>query len=258
MPQTVWTDPVLTPAVTPNKSAHITELRAAVNVLESDSDDHLADYILHPPYGGITSNTGNAYTIAFPAISSLLDGMGICVEISATNTGAATFKWGGTGVKSITNANGEALEADELLENIIVMLRYNSSLDSYQMVGGGGGSQIQVLYGTYQHLVTAEEAGTTVITISGTYSVGTNTLTFYLNGIKQDVGNAYTELSSSSIQTTSGLLKNDFIDIVWVEAAEYVIASHNTTHFPGGGDDISGTYLTKEDYAVDQLFRMRW
>ncbi len=76
---------------------------------------------------------------------------------------------------------------------------------------------------------------------------------FYLNGIKQDVGNAYNEINPTTILCTSGLVLNDFIDITWVESENYVVATHNTSHNPGGGDDISLTYLTRDDYAISLL-----
>lgn len=58
------------------------------------------------PYAGVTTNIGNAYSIAGPVISELKEGMAVRVKINNDSTGAATLNWNGKGAKDIKKANG--------------------------------------------------------------------------------------------------------------------------------------------------------
>ncbi len=200
------------------------------------------DFTSQTPYSEATG-IANSYNISLdPAPTALVDGLAIAVKIPVDSTGASTINVNSLGEKAIKNVDGT--DAINLKAEGIYTLRYNGEYFIVQ-----GASSI-VQHKEYQHIVTTEEVGMTVIDISskGSYTVGSGTLLFFLNGIKQELTGAYTETSSTTITTTSGLLEGDFIDIHWIDTEEYSIASHATTHSPGGGDDISSFYTTKESF----------
>lgn len=238
------------PVATIGIGNNFTDNRVKVVTFKSNTD-----YVRSPGYAQ-TTNSGNAYSVSTtPPLGALIDGVSIYLDINYTNTGNATLNWNSTGAIPIVDSRGTALNAGKLRANTIIGVRYDASQNRYQLQGEGSSS---ILHKNYQKLVGAGDVGTTLITIPGTYAPNTNTLSFYLNGIKQDVGNAYNEINPTTILCTSGLVLNDFIDITWVESENYVVATHNTSHNPGGGDDISLTYLTRDDYAISLLYNVRW
>ncbi len=97
---------------------------------------HLADYTLQVPYGGTTTNVGNAYSIATPVITALVAGMAICIKANADSTGTSTLNWDGKGAKAIKKANGT--DVTNLKANGIYTLRYNGSNFILQGEGASG------------------------------------------------------------------------------------------------------------------------
>lgn len=80
------------------------------NIVDSSQfDSHKNDFTLQIPYGGTTTNVGNAYEIATPVIPALTEGMAVCVKINTDSTGAATLNWAGTGDKNIVTPDGGAV-----------------------------------------------------------------------------------------------------------------------------------------------------
>lgn len=67
---------------------------------------HLTDYKMQIPWSGTSTNIGNAYYLATPVISSLVEGMAVSFKCNADATGAVTLNWAGTGDKSVLKANG--------------------------------------------------------------------------------------------------------------------------------------------------------
>jgi hypothetical protein len=75
--------------------------------------------------------------------------------------------------------------------------------------GSGGGQGIPTLYELF-----AATAGQTVINLSGSYATGTHCLRVFRNGNLQNVGDDYTESSSSSITFTYPLTLGDEILVI--------------------------------------------
>lgn len=88
------------------------------------------------PYGGTTTNVGNAYSLAAPTISALVAGLAVSFMINVNSTGAATLNWSGTGAIAIKKANGN--DATNLKANVIYTVRYNGTNFCLQGEGGYG------------------------------------------------------------------------------------------------------------------------
>jgi hypothetical protein len=107
-----------------------------VGAVSQTVNAHLADYTLQVPFGGTTTNSGNNYSIATPAISSLTAGMAIAVKINADSTGACTLNWNGKGAKPIKKANGT--NVTNLKAGGIYTLRYDGTNFILQGEGASG------------------------------------------------------------------------------------------------------------------------
>lgn len=100
---------------------------------------HLIDYTLQIPYGGASTNSGNNYSIAVPAIAALTEGKAVSFKCNADSTAAVTLNWDGKGAKSIKKANGTDMTL--LKTGGIYTVRYNGTNFILQ---GDGGSIINV------------------------------------------------------------------------------------------------------------------
>ncbi len=96
-----------------------------VDAVQVNLTAHLADYTLQIPYGGTTTNSGNNYSLATPAISALTAGMAVSFKINADSSGAATLNWNGKGAKSIKKPNGVAVS--NLKNGGIYTVRYDGT-----------------------------------------------------------------------------------------------------------------------------------
>lgn len=99
-------------------------------------DTHASDYTLQIPYAGTTTNVGNAYSIASPAIAALTAGMAVSMKINADSTGAATLNWNGKGAVPIYKANGVAVS--NLKTGGVYTLRYDGTNFILQGEGASG------------------------------------------------------------------------------------------------------------------------
>ena len=97
---------------------------------------HLLDYAPHVPFGGTSTNSGNNYSIATPAIDSLVEGMAVSFRCNADSTGATTLNWDGKGAKSIKKANGT--DVTNLKNGGIYTLRYDGTNFILQGEGASG------------------------------------------------------------------------------------------------------------------------
>jgi hypothetical protein len=116
----------------------------------------VTDYTKLIPYGGTTTNIGNAYSIPTPVIDTLDIGMGVCFKCTADSTGAVTLNWDGTGAKAIKKANGT--NVTNLKADGIYTVRYSGT--NFMLQGEGGdipvaGSQSYSTPGTYNFTVPA-------------------------------------------------------------------------------------------------------
>jgi hypothetical protein len=108
-----------------NDAADIGVINDNMDLIDNAIAAHAVDYTLQVPYGGTTSNSGNAYSITSPVITALSAGMAISVKINDNSTGAATLNWNNTGAKSIKKANGVAVS--NLKAGGIYTLRYDGT-----------------------------------------------------------------------------------------------------------------------------------
>lgn len=83
----------------------------------------------------VTAGTGNAYTLATNSShAALADVSMLAFRADRANTGAATLAVDGLAAKSIVKANGDALAADDIKANQLVVVCYNATVDAYLLV----------------------------------------------------------------------------------------------------------------------------
>lgn len=110
------------------------ELENSVDQVQDALDSHVGDYKLQIPWGGTTTNSGNAYSLAAPTISALTAGMAICFKCNADATGAVTLNWSGKGAKGVFKANGTAVT--NWKNSGIYTVRFDGA--NFQLQGEGG------------------------------------------------------------------------------------------------------------------------
>jgi len=89
---------------------------------------------------GSTGGTANAITVTMPFTQAVYtDGLVVVFKSLATNTGAVTVQVDGLGIKSLVAQNGDALVAGDIIASHIIQIRYNSTLDKFEMVGISSG-----------------------------------------------------------------------------------------------------------------------
>lgn len=123
-----------------NHPASMISLNDASNVEDSIAGikeniaSHQSDYTMQIPWGGITTNIGNAYSLSNPAIESLVSGMALSFKCNADATGAVTLNWSGTGNKSVLKANGSPVT--NWKNGGVYTVRYDGT--NFQLQGEGG------------------------------------------------------------------------------------------------------------------------
>ena len=87
----------------------------------------------HLNYAGVATNTANAITITFAndIIKAYSDGFAVKIKMDATTDGNATFNINGIGAKKVYKGSDQTDQVDdEMIEDHIYTLTYNSSLDT--------------------------------------------------------------------------------------------------------------------------------
>lgn len=127
-----------------------------------------------PTYGGTAGGTANALTFVFsPTLTGLVNGGIYRGRVgSSANTGAVTINSDGTGVKSLTWPDGDALTGGELPANAHFEWTYNLGQDRYELMSVA----IPMLQGTHTVMVTAGSmvSRTTNGAAPGTTELATN------------------------------------------------------------------------------------
>jgi hypothetical protein len=109
-----------------------------------NSDIVLNDYTRAPAYAVDTSSLANAYIVTLnPAPASYVDGMELRIKIGHTNTGSSSLNANGLGVVALLDPSGTALAAGVLKGGCIYSFVYNSSLNAFTQLAGGGDNTIQ-------------------------------------------------------------------------------------------------------------------
>lgn len=195
---------------------------------QSDFESHKADYTLQIPFGGTTTNSGNDYSIATPAIASLVAGMAIAVKINADSTGATTLNWNGKGAKSIKKANGNSIT--NLKNGGIYTFRY----DGINFILQGEGGE----YGT----ATADKV------LTG-YSIGTEE-NGVINGTMANNGSP-TYIPSNADQTiTAGYYAGGKVSAVVIDGSKVLTG---TTLYGTAGTAIDGSKTMAGDFYIANI-----
>ena len=86
---------------------------------------------------GTESGAANAYVVTLTYTpTSLTDGMVVIFKAGNTNTSATvTLNVNSLGAKSVTYQDGTALEIGDIVEDKFTTLRYNSTTDTFEVVG---------------------------------------------------------------------------------------------------------------------------
>jgi hypothetical protein len=127
------------------------------------SVNNVLDSQLITLYGGVDTGIVNAYVLNFVAnFTAYTDGIVIYWIPSNTNTGASTINVNGLGPVAITNQDGSALSAGQLIANQIAQIMFK---------------------GTGFIVLNAPQSnGSFAVTLSGVSSGGTGTLNYELRG----------------------------------------------------------------------------
>ena len=200
-----WENPVTTwgqAGKTVPGAGDFNRIEGNTQYLKDEVDSHKADYTLQVPFGGTTTNSGNNYSIATPAISSLTAGMAIAVKINADSTGACTLNWNGKGAKPIKKANGT--DVTNLKAGGIYTLRYDGTNFILQGEGASGNATASdLLSGKTATTDAGEIVGTIPLKGAQTYTPGTTNQEIsagqYLSGAQTIKGDA--NLVASNIRS---------------------------------------------------------
>lgn len=143
-------------------------------------------------YGGVDTGAGNAYVLNFTAqFTSYTDGIVIYWVPSHTNTGASTINVNGLGVVPITNVDGTALTANQIVANQFAVI-----------ICKGGAFVLQ-----YQFLITGTFTGTIA---TGLTTTPNRSFTYYSSqgfislGMTSGTTN-FTGVSNSTGMTITGI-----------------------------------------------------
>lgn len=177
--------------------------KAEVDVVQTNLNNHIADYVRHPGYAA-ASGSANTYSVTLsPAPSAYTDGMAVAIKINVNNTGASTLNVNGLGAKSIKKPNGSDVSAGNLRAGSIYTLRYNASSGNFILQGEGG-------YGTGDVI-----GDTALVAIPGGMGAEVwSTSEVQARGVVTDNhGNVYVVYYSSDSPTIQKLDKNG--NIIW-------------------------------------------
>lgn len=87
--------------------------------------DNVTNSQLITLYGGVDTGTANAYVLTFTAsFTAYTDGILIYFKPANTNSGASTLNVNGLGVVNITNLDGSALGANQIVANQLAAVMY--------------------------------------------------------------------------------------------------------------------------------------
>jgi hypothetical protein len=132
---------------------------------------------------GYAVDGGSANTVVLtlsPAVTSYVDGLPVNFKAAANNSGATTINVNGVGAVALQGAAG-ALQGGEIVAGKTYEANYNSTSNTFVIVGQGGGAE-QVSPATQsQHALQAGQAlglflGVQTFTSSGTYTPGVYTV----------------------------------------------------------------------------------
>lgn len=130
--------------VTPGTTARAADINVVVDAISAGFDKIADEPDLKRNlinYGLDTGLSANAYIVTLsygPTVYS--DGMEVVFKARKANTGASSLNVNAIGVLAITRKNGEALAADDILEDKIYSVRYNSSSGYFEMQGSEAGA----------------------------------------------------------------------------------------------------------------------
>lgn len=216
---------------------------------------HAINYSLHPVYGGSTTNSGNAYSIATPAITSLTAGMAIAVLINADSTGAATLNWSSRGAKNIVRPNGTAVS--NLKSGGLYVLRYNgtsfvmesSDGEADTLDGLHGGDFVRNSFDLYRFVATDGSNSNTGVGYSGTGTVTISASSTTVTGS----GTAFTtQLSAGGYIAVEGEIRK--IQTIASATSLTVTVAFGLAHSAKGFQYCNSPKLTIQN-ALDSLPR---
>lgn len=129
----------LTTLNTANKTSTV----SAINEVKDEITEKVRDVSAKMVHYAVATGTANSYIANLtPPVTSLLEGMGICVKINIANTGASTINVNELGAKSIKKSNGSDVLAGNLKVGGVYTLRYDGLNFILQGEGGEYGTAI--------------------------------------------------------------------------------------------------------------------
>lgn len=187
-------------------------------------------------YGGVDTGSTNAYILNFTAnFSAYTDGIVIYWIPSHNNTGASTLNVNGLGMVNITNQNGSALQANQLVANQTATIMYEGG--AFLLLSSGNVSFTWLYYG-------GTDTGTAnayVLTIPLAFNS-------YVNGIEIDWIPAHTNTGASTMDVNGlGIVNINNADGSALAAGELIAGVITKIIYQGSGfvllaSSTSGTF----------------
>lgn len=235
-------------------TSYIRELRAGTwsswrkFTNKDELDAHINDTTKHTGTA-TTTNSGNAYSVTIPNVSSLSDMLEIRVKFNSASSGAITLNVNGLGTKNVVDYFGNAVT--NVRQYLIANLCYEASTGNFILLGKGGGGTAtasHVLAGdTFTNNSGGNIPGTMVNNSSqvNALSVGSNGTNKYFripNGAYlQNTGSGSPEIVASATQIDSNIITGNIksgVSICGVSGKSSVVDTADAT--AGVGDIVSG------------------
>ncbi|AKO91897.1 hypothetical protein BEH_07150 [Priestia filamentosa] len=101
---------------------------------------------------------------------------------------------------------------------------------------------------------TATEGQTKFTLSNGTYKPNHKVIQVYVDGVKQRVGEAYTEDSATTFTLAEGVPLGTIVEAMWIEPKVPYTVGHKSTHGKGGQDEINVSELAGYKEKVEDKF----
>jgi hypothetical protein len=186
------------------------------------------------------TGAANAYAAAYtPTVAAPVDGMVRAFKVKTANTGASTFALDGSATTyPIYGMGGVALQGGELTVNGIAVVRFNSTLAGWVLLGCGG-APLQVAAGT-----ASKHAATVGQVQSGlsSYAVDTGSANTYVVALSPALS-AYTDGVKVRFRAFTANTGASTLNVNGLGAKTLVGGAHSAL---AGGEIVAGGYCEAE------------
>jgi hypothetical protein len=188
-----------------------------------------------------TTNIGNNYSITIPDLATLTDGYPLTVKFNAISTGAITVNPNGLGNISVVDYFGNPVT--NVRTNLIVNLRYESTSNSFTLLGKGGGGDAtaaQLLLGKKAMVDSGPIVGTLDLTNLVTANIKSG---ITINGVD---GKASVVETSDATAIAADILSSKSAYVNGIKVTGTISSKAAATYTPGTTNQTiaAGQYLS--------------